>query len=252
MANRQKKDHRSSDLSRRQGIREIKQSFLIVCEGEKTEPDYFKAFRMTAATVKAVGQAMNTMTLVSKAISIRESDKKRKKVYDQCWVVFDKDDFPAKDFNQAIQFAEKNGFRVAYSNQAFEYWFLLHYNLYTGAIHRNQYKDMLTKLTGMPYRKSEGYVLSCTICFSFVNSKPSIMQSLYLQKSHTATLPRKNLLQPFRDLFQNSINTCSKTIVIRVVFPNPKRKLVDLRKFCILTSFLSVLQKLTPKHYCVS
>ena len=157
MTKRQKKDHRSSDLSRRQGVREIKQSFLIVCEGEKTEPDYFKAFRMTAATVKAVGQAMNTMTLVIKAISIRDADQKRKKIYDQCWVVFDKDDFPAKDFNQAIQFAEKNGFRVAYSNQAFEYWFLLHYNLYTGAIHRSQYKDMLTKLTGMPYSKNDGY-----------------------------------------------------------------------------------------------
>ena len=157
MAKRQKKDHRLSNLSRRQGVREIKQSFLIVCEGEKTEPDYFKAFRMTAATIKAVGQAMNTMTLVNKAISIREADQKRKRVYDQCWVVFDKDDFPAKDFNQAIQLAEKNGFRVAYSNQAFEYWFLLHYNLYTGAIHRNQYKDMLTKLTGIPYSKSEGY-----------------------------------------------------------------------------------------------
>ena len=157
MAKRQKKDHRLSNLSRRQGVREIKQSFLIVCEGEKTEPDYFKAFRMTAATIKAVGQAMNTMTLVNKAISIREADQKRKRVYDQCWVVFDKDDFPAKDFNQAIQLAEKNGFHVAYSNQAFEYWFLLHYNLYTGAIHRNQYKDMLTKLTGIPYSKSEGY-----------------------------------------------------------------------------------------------
>ncbi len=157
MTKRQKKDHRSSDLSRRQGVREIKQSFLIVCEGEKTEPDYFKAFRMTAATIKAVGQAMNTMTLVIKAISIRDADQKRKKIYDQCWVVFDKDDFPAKDFNQAIQFAEKNGFRVAYSNQAFEYWFLLHYNLYTGAIHRSQYKDMLTKLTGMPYSKNDGY-----------------------------------------------------------------------------------------------
>ena len=157
MAKRQKKDHRLSNLSRRQGVREIKQSFLIVCEGEKTEPDYFKAFRMTAATIKAVGQAMNTITLVNKAISIREADQKRKRVYDQCWVVFDKDDFPAKDFNQAIQLAEKNGFRVAYSNQAFEYWFLLHYNLYTGAIHRNQYKDMLTRLTGMPYSKSEGY-----------------------------------------------------------------------------------------------
>ena len=156
MAKRTKKDHRTANLSRRQGVREVKQSFLIVCEGEKTEPDYFKAFRMTAATVKAVGEAMNTMTLVNKAISIREADKAKKRFCDQCWVVFDKDDFPAKDFNQAIKYAEKNGFQVAYSNQAFEYWFLLHFNLSQGPIHRNQYKNMLEKLIGMPYSKTEG------------------------------------------------------------------------------------------------
>lgn len=98
MSKKQKKDHRKASLTRRQGVREIKQSFLIVCEGEKTEPDYFKAFRMTAATVKAVGQAMNTMTLVNKAISIRKADRLKKRDYDQCWVVFDKDDFPASDF----------------------------------------------------------------------------------------------------------------------------------------------------------
>lgn len=84
MADRQKINHRFADLSRRQGVRDIKQSFLIVCEGEKTEPDYFKSFRMTAATIRAVGQAMNTMTLVSRAISIRDADKMRRKTYDQC------------------------------------------------------------------------------------------------------------------------------------------------------------------------
>ena len=157
MTKRGKKDHRTSNLTRRQGVREIKQSFLIVCEGEKTEPDYFKAFRMTAAAIKAVGQAMNTVTLVNKAVSIRDADRKKKRIYDQCWVVFDKDDFPARDFNQAILLAERNGFRVAYSNQALEFWFLLHFNLYTGAIHRSKYKDMLTRLTGMPYIKTDGY-----------------------------------------------------------------------------------------------
>ncbi len=147
MKQKGKKDHRKSNLTRRQGVRDVKQSFLIVCEGERTEPDYFKAFRMTTATVKAVGQAMNTISLVNKAISIREADQKKKHHYDQCWVVFDKDDFPAKDFNQAIILARQNGFKVAYSNQAFEYWFLLHFNLYKGALHRNNYADMLTKLT---------------------------------------------------------------------------------------------------------
>lgn len=152
-----KADRRKSSLTRRQGTRMVKQSFLIVCEGVRTEPDYFKAFRMTTATVKAVGQAMNTTSLVAKAISIREADEKKKRTYDQCWVVFDKDDFPASDFNAAIKMAEKNGFRVAYSNQAFEYWFLLHFNLYKGPLHRNTYANMLTKLTGITYAKTEGF-----------------------------------------------------------------------------------------------
>lgn len=154
---RQKKDHRSSSLTRKQGTREVKQSFLIVCEGVRTEPDYFKAFRMTTATVKAIGQAMNAVSLVNKAISIREADLKKKREYDQCWVVFDKDDFPAQDFNQAIALAKRNGFQVAYSNQAFEYWFLLHFNPYKGSIHRNNYAEMLSKLTGLSYSKCEGF-----------------------------------------------------------------------------------------------
>ena len=145
MGKTKKKDHRSASLTRRQSTREVKQSFLIVCEGVRTEPDYFKAFRMTAATVKAVGQAMNTTSLVSKAISIRDADQKKKRTYDQCWVVFDKDDFPAKDFNEAIALAEKNG------------WFLLHFNLYKGALHRNSYADMLSRLSGIPYSKTEGF-----------------------------------------------------------------------------------------------
>jgi len=157
MAKQGKRDHRTADITRRQGIRNIKQSFLIVCEGVRTEPEYFKAFRITTATVKAVGQAMNTVSLVNKAVSIRDADRKKKRSYDQCWVVFDKDDFPAKDFNQAIQLAHNNGFHVAYSNQAFEYWFLLHFNLYKGPLHRNSYAGMLTKLTGMQYSRSEGF-----------------------------------------------------------------------------------------------
>lgn len=149
--------HRNGGISRLQGVRAVKQSFLIVCEGECTEPDYFKAFRMTTATIKVVGQAMNTTSLVAKAISIRDKETAKKRYYDQCWVVFDKDDFPANEFNRAIAMAQSNGFRVAYSNQAFEYWFLLHFNLYSGSLHRDNYASMLTKLCGMPYSKREGF-----------------------------------------------------------------------------------------------
>ena len=40
-------------LKRRSSYRDIKQSFLIICEGVNTEPDYFNAFRLTSASVKA-------------------------------------------------------------------------------------------------------------------------------------------------------------------------------------------------------
>ena len=56
-----------------------------------------------------------------------------------------------------LHWPKKNGFKVAYSNQAFEYWFLLHFNLYKGALHRNSYADMLSRLSGIPYSKTEGF-----------------------------------------------------------------------------------------------
>ena len=43
-----------------------------------------------------------------------------------------------------------------YSNQAFEYWFLLHFNLYQGSIHRSRYGEMLTHLLGFRYGKTKG------------------------------------------------------------------------------------------------
>lgn len=140
-------------LSRISGKRIVKETFLIICEGVNTEPDYFNAFRLTSATVKAVGHGMGTTALVQKAVKIR---KQKGVTFDHYWVVFDKDDFSDTDFNAAIVLAKQNGFEVAYSNQAFEYWFLLHFNLYQGALHRMKYEKMLSDLLGFSYSKKMG------------------------------------------------------------------------------------------------
>ena len=144
-------------LSRKVSVRTIKQSFLIVCEGRNTEPEYFNAFRLTSAQVCAVGKGLGTVNLVREAASVRHEELRKGKIYDQYWVVFDKDDFPDADFNEAVRLAEAEGFRSAYSNQSFEFWFILHYMLYRGPMHRNQYTDVLTKLTGIPYSKRAGF-----------------------------------------------------------------------------------------------
>lgn len=97
-----KRDPRAARTLRRISfVREVKQSFLIICEGVNTEPDYFNAFRLTSANIKAVGQGLNTVGLVQKALRMKEEERKKGREYDQCWVVFDKDDFPDRDFNRA-------------------------------------------------------------------------------------------------------------------------------------------------------
>ena len=50
-----RKEH---SIRKRYGFKNPKKSFLIICEGENTEPDYFNAFRLTSATVKAVGKGL--------------------------------------------------------------------------------------------------------------------------------------------------------------------------------------------------
>ena len=57
-------------LKRTSSVRQVKQTFLIVCEGEVTEPEYLNSFRLTSAYVKAIGKGMNTISLVKEAIAM--------------------------------------------------------------------------------------------------------------------------------------------------------------------------------------
>ena len=116
--------------------REPKQTFLIVCEGEKTEPNYFNSFRVRTATIKVEGAGDNTVNLVRIALRLRKEQAKEGSPYDQVWCVFDRDDFPAEHFNEAFAVAQEHGVEIAYSNQAFELWYLLHFNYYDAAISR--------------------------------------------------------------------------------------------------------------------
>jgi hypothetical protein len=119
-----------------------KPSILIVCEGENTEPSYFNQFKLSSATIKSIGEGYNTTSLVDRAIKLASETK-----YDQVWCVFDKDDFPENDFNNAIQIAEAQGFGVAYSNQSFEYWLILHFDDHQGGgMHRINYNDKINEL----------------------------------------------------------------------------------------------------------
>jgi hypothetical protein len=146
-------EQQKTKFRRSTNIKPVKQTFLIVCEGKNTEPDYFNAFRLTSAHVKALGNGYNTLSLITSAIQIKQQEAMLGKRYNQHWVVFDKDDWTASDFNSAIFMAKANGFKIAYSNQAFEFWYILHFAIMQGAIHRNQYEAILSRHLGFRYAK---------------------------------------------------------------------------------------------------
>ena len=143
---------RGINLKRKIAQRLVKKRILIVCEGEKTEPNYFKSFRITSADI--IGKGFNTESLVNFAKEQEEKAKEEKIPYDQIWCVFDKDSFSKTKFNTAIQQAETYGFKIAYSNECFELWYLLHFEYITSALTREQYNKKLTKLLKEEYKKN--------------------------------------------------------------------------------------------------
>ena len=130
---------------RKQGTRDQIVSFLIVCEGEKTEPNYFRAFIERWSEVKEVnvkGCGCSTCQLIIEAKKLREKlERERMVPFDRVWLVFDKDEF--KDFNKAIADAKKEGMNCAWSNQAFELWYVLHFQYLDTGVDRKQYIEMI-------------------------------------------------------------------------------------------------------------
>ena len=152
-----KTSQKPKDLTRREKNRELRR-FLIVCEGEKTEPNYFKKFSDNPDVCDSIdiyGIGYNTISLVNEAIRLKEDALRRKVPYIEVWCVFDKDDFSIEQFQNAINIAKMNEIKCAYSIEAFEIWYLLHFNYYDTALSRKQYEGKLTELLGKIYQKND-------------------------------------------------------------------------------------------------
>jgi hypothetical protein len=147
---RKRKPSGSGYRLRRVNIREPIPRFLIVCEGEKTEPAYFEGFRVPSVRVEIVGMGKDPLTLVEHAFELH-----RQQQYDQAWCVFDRDDLPTERFNLALDLARRRRIKVAYSNQAFELWYLLHFHYCDVAESRRDYCDRLSHALGRTYQKND-------------------------------------------------------------------------------------------------
>ncbi|MCD4782080.1 MAG: RloB family protein [Candidatus Omnitrophica bacterium] len=170
-------------LKRKEEKRAERENILIVCEGEKTEPNYFKAFHVTSANIKVLGKGFNTKSLVKDTEKINEKARINGEPYDQVWCVFDRDSFTKEQFNTAIQMAEKYGFHAAYSNEAFELWYILHSEYFTARLNRKAYQVKLTKFLGAKYKKNDTLMYSKLLS----KQKKAIRNAKKLLKQYSST-----------------------------------------------------------------
>ena len=108
---------------------------LVVSEGKETEPRYFEGVRAAlepangrkvAIVVKGTGR--HTLDLLDLAV---EYCRYAPETFDHIWLVFDKDDFPAADFDamerKCAELSDgSRTYHALWSNPCFELWPLLH------------------------------------------------------------------------------------------------------------------------------
>lgn len=130
-----------NDLQRRRPFIHPRESVLIVCEGEKTETQYFSAMRnelrlrkFVEVHVSGKRKGSDPISVVDHAIFL-QSERARiasgspiLTVYDFVWCVMDVEaPRPHQTLASALDKAKEHDLKVALTNPFFEYWFLLHF-----------------------------------------------------------------------------------------------------------------------------
>jgi len=133
-----RKQRKIDEYKRREAFKEPRKSVLIVCEGEKTEPKYFRMLtsnlRLVMVEVKIVGEGAAPINVVDRAIELRGERKQlakksiTKAAYEVVYCVIDVEaPVPHESLARAIDKAKGNKLDVILSNPCFEYWYILHF-----------------------------------------------------------------------------------------------------------------------------
>ncbi|MEW1723673.1 RloB family protein [Streptomyces sp. NPDC093109] len=127
---------RGRPLKRAKGVRQEQRRFLIYCEGECTEDQYFRGLkaelRALPVYVQLGGEHGEPKSLVRAAIEHKNraarSPHDRWMDYDEVWCVIDVEaPRPHPGLSSALALAERHGIEVALTNPCFELWLLLHF-----------------------------------------------------------------------------------------------------------------------------
>jgi RloB-like protein len=138
--------------ARRAPFRDPRRRILIVCEGEKTEPDYFEQFAefhknslVKVELAKAQGVPLSIVRtardLKIKAIADAKREEDDNLMFEAVWCAFDVDVHP--NIPEAKLLAGEYDIELAISNPCFELWLLLHLRDSPGMLHHHDVQALL-------------------------------------------------------------------------------------------------------------
>jgi hypothetical protein len=133
---KKRKARTAQEQARRKGSRAPYEKVLIVCEGEKTEPNYFRElidfYEINTANVDG-NCGSSPISIVHHAIARYADEKNTQVPYDKVYCVMDRDTH--ESFDEAIATLAKQKptgvFNATVSVPCFEYWLLLHFHYTT-------------------------------------------------------------------------------------------------------------------------
>lgn len=104
--------------------------FIIVCEGQNREPDYFRFFdgissRVKIVSVESDGGGSAPKKLIERAIA-KEEELDARAEKDRLWFVIDTDRWKAQLHDIRQECAARRHWSVAQSNPCFEVWLYFH------------------------------------------------------------------------------------------------------------------------------
>jgi hypothetical protein len=120
-------------FERKIGDRPYEKLFVIACEGEETEPQYFNLLKSFLLNEKVrlkplSGKKKTSCTQVLDKLKRHLRENNVMEPY-EAWLVIDKDDNQEKDLRKIYEWSQsKDNYGLALSNPKFEYWLLLHFD----------------------------------------------------------------------------------------------------------------------------
>ena len=171
-----------NSYDRRPGTRPPGRCILIVCEGAETEPNYFASLRdhlkLSTVSVKIKDRAGAPISVVDEAqaqVEKRQQDTRDGRTnlpqFEAVWCVFDVENpRDNQTFERAVQVADQKEFRLAISNPAFEFWYILHFERTTRPFaDGDEIKNYLK-------RHIPGYHPAMPVFVGLVSSTPTAMR----------------------------------------------------------------------------